>query len=412
MISSHHKSISDILTRGAVHPFPARMAPGIALELISTRSESIRVLDPMTRYGTVLAVARQYGHQATGVDIDPLATLIAKVWTTAVEKNEVEYRAVVVLARAKKIATEMSAKEAYPAVADLETKQFLRYWFDAQNRVQLTALSLCISRVKNSKIRDVLWCAFSRLIISKQSGASLAMDLSHSRPHKVFSRAPIKPFDKFLSMVNLVVRNCISHDRYNRGPATRIILGDARALPLEATSIDLTLTSPPYLNAIDYIRCSKFSLVWMGHNVDSLRLLRSSSVGCEVGQKEERGVVVAEKVLKKLRLNSKLTSRKISILRRFVNDMYISISEVERVLKPSGNAVYVVGENTIEGVYIRNSKIVEEVAKSVGLSLIDRRSRTLPANKRYMPAPESTKWKNQSTMNVRMRKEVVLGFEK
>jgi hypothetical protein len=27
--------------------------------------------------------------------------------------------------------------------------------------------------------------------------------------------------------------------------------------------VDFVITSPPYLNAIDYVRCSKFTLVWM-----------------------------------------------------------------------------------------------------------------------------------------------------
>jgi hypothetical protein len=35
--------------------------------------------------------------------------------------------------------------------------------------------------------------------------------------------------------------------------------------------VDLIFTSPPHLNAIDYLRCSKFSLVWMGHSIAALR---------------------------------------------------------------------------------------------------------------------------------------------
>src|SRR3954453_19652745 len=107
------------------------------------------------------------------------------------------------------------------------------------------------------------------------------MDLSHSRPHRAFKRAPIKPFQKFLAAVDLVVNNCVRQNEPNRGPAPRLYLGDARALPVRSASIDLVLTSPPYLNAIDYIRCSKFSLVWMGHSIEELRNIRGRSVGTE-----------------------------------------------------------------------------------------------------------------------------------
>ena len=34
-------------------------------------------------------------------------------------------------------------------------------------------------------IRDCLWLALSRIIVTKHVGATLAWDVSHSRPHKV-----------------------------------------------------------------------------------------------------------------------------------------------------------------------------------------------------------------------------------
>ena len=57
-----------------IHPFPARMAPEIALDCIpvAERGNGKRILDPMCGSGTVLSVASQRGHHATGIDLDPL----------------------------------------------------------------------------------------------------------------------------------------------------------------------------------------------------------------------------------------------------------------------------------------------------------------------------------------------------
>ena len=257
MICSHNKTIYEILGRESVHPFPARMAPGIALEAIADAKKPLRVLDPMMGSGTVLAVARSKGHWAIGIDIDPLAVLISRVWTTAVYVDEVRDKAVEVLRRARETFATLATRDAYPRPADQQTHRFVAYWFDDYARRQLASLAIAISRVRDRKIRDVLWCGFSRLIISKQSGASLAMDLSHSRPHKCFKRAPTKPFRRFLSAVDRVVENCIDGRTKGRGPSPCIHEGDARRLPLSDASIDLVLTSPPYLNAIDY-RCHIF----------------------------------------------------------------------------------------------------------------------------------------------------------
>ena len=188
------------------------------------------------------------------------------------------------LSRARVVFSTLATRDAYPRQADEETRQFVRYWFDDYARRQLASLATAIDRVRDEAVRNVLWCSFSRLIITKQSGASLAMDLAHSRPHKSFERAPTKPFRKFLAAVHRVIENCIDKNSSNRGPATRILEGDARNLPLADASVDLVLTSPPYLNAIDYMRCSKFSLVWMGHSISGLRKIRTDSVGSEASK--------------------------------------------------------------------------------------------------------------------------------
>ena len=74
------KSVYEILGRHSVHPFPARMAPGLALDLIAECRSPLRILDPMSGSGTVLAVAQSKGHHAVGVDLDPLAdTHIARL---------------------------------------------------------------------------------------------------------------------------------------------------------------------------------------------------------------------------------------------------------------------------------------------------------------------------------------------
>ena len=57
MVKLHKKTIYEALGRDSVHPFPARMAPGIALEVISEARKSLRVLDPMVGSGTVIALA-------------------------------------------------------------------------------------------------------------------------------------------------------------------------------------------------------------------------------------------------------------------------------------------------------------------------------------------------------------------
>lgn len=409
MLTSHSKTIAQILGRSPIHPFPARMAPGIALDAIGRDSGPLTVLDPMAGSGTVLAVASANGHRAIGFDLDPLSVLLANVWTRHADSRRAEREAHFVLERANARFRLLSAKNAYPKRADEETRSFLRYWFDPIARRQLTALSRAIECVAHRPTRDLLWCGFSRLIITKSAGASRAMDLSHSRPHRAFKTGPIRPFDRFLEMVRIVAENCPE----SPAPSTQtpvVKRGDARRLGLPSASVDLVLTSPPYLNAIDYMRCSKFSLVWMGFSVEAIRQIRGNSVGAEAAlQDASRSAWVGE-VLRGLNLAPPLSSRHSGLLARYVWDMGKALNEASRVLRAGGRAVYVVGDSTIKGTFVRNSAIVSSAALASGLRVTSRHVRTLPSNRRYLPPPRAGG--SSASMDGRMRREVVVVLEK
>ena len=406
---NQQKNIFDVLGRHPVHPFPARMAPGIALDALAKRRRPLRVLDPMMGSGTVLAVARAKGHKAIGADLDPLAVLMAKVWTRSVDKKRTIKKSKKVLARAKSLFKDLPQARAYPQRTDKETRRFIRYWFDVYARKQLASLALVISRVRDRQVRDVLWCSFSRLIITKNAGASLAMDLSHSRPHREYTQAPIKPFNRFIPTVEAVVSNCLVRGTAS-GPAPMATCGDARKLDLDDSSIDLVLTSPPYLNAIDYIRCSKFSLVWMGHTTSELRKIRGEGVGAELACSEATKSQITKDVIKELQLTPQLSDRNQAILAHYVWDMHKALGETARVLKSQGRAIYVVGDSTVRGTFIRNSDIISAVAQRQGLRLLSKHSRALPANRRYLPPPQVRK--GSALLNSRMRREVILVFVK
>src|SRR6266566_3459117 len=387
MLESHNKTIFEILGRHPIHPFPARMAPGIALEAIGDSKTPLRVFDPMVGSGTVLAVARAKGHRAFGVDLDPLAVLLAGVWTRTVDAEKVTDKATEVLDRARSSFKCLSSGQAYPPTVDEATRKFIQYWFDEYARRQLAALSAAIGRVHDEATRDALWCGFSRLIITKSAGASLAMDLSHSRPHRKFTCAPVKPFNRFISAVEVVVSNCPQFGSEAVGPAAIVKQGDARKLSVEKGSIDLVLTSPPYLNAIDYMRCSKFSLVWMGYSVNELREIRRESVGTEASSAQAVEAEWVKSLIKQLGLKPALGSRDAALLAQYVWDMGGALAEVSRILRLGGRAVYVVGDSTVRGTFVRNSEIVAAVAEEHGLKFHSRHSRALPDNRRYLPPP-------------------------
>lgn len=399
--------MSNRLNIQPIHPFPARMAPTIVWDSLPSHGSPLVVLDPMTGSGTTLVSARAKGHQAIGCDTDPLALLIARAWCSAFDPDQLRYRADLVLKRAKKLCDRFSSTEAYPSNIDIETRNFIDFWFDNRNKSQLTALSTSISRIHNPNEKTLLWCAFSRMIITKKIGVSLAMDVSHSRPHRKYTSAPISPFTSFLSSVEYIAKKSPFYKGQSESPQAIIRHGDARDLPFNDNCADMVITSPPYLNAIDYIRGHKLSLVWMGYSIATLRNIRSANIGSEIsGGYAKLDNIPA--IIKQMCDFQKLDQRQRGMVIRYMQDMDRALAECRRVLKKGGKAVFVIGDSSIRGVFIQNSIGLKHLALTNGFQLLTESIRSLPGNRRYLPPPNAES--SGTKMQGRMREEVVLTF--
>jgi len=384
-----------------LHPFPARMAPQLATEALNTDNAApLRVLDPMCGSGTVLYEAQRMGHQAIGFDSDPLAVLLSRALLSRVSVDELRQVGSEVLSDARS-----AADSSEPSWPDNKTKQFVEYWFDDEAIRQMRALARSIaSKGAATPIQLLLWCAFSRMVIVKAGGVSRAMDLSHSRPHRVYEEGPSRPFERYSREIELVASR--SHKLWSNVDIAfkgAICRADARALPVADKSIDSIVTSPPYLNAIDYIRTSKFTLVWLGYPISVLSHIRSGLVGTDSG----RGVELSDQVpWHRFGALEDLQARYQRVVARYVDDIKAVIDEASRVLRRGGSMSLVIGNCALRGIYIQNAEIVKWAMELNGIQVLSESCREIPDNRRYLPPPPET------TAPTRLRQEIVINANK
>jgi hypothetical protein len=351
------------------------------------------------------------GHNAIGFDMDPLAVLMSKVSTTPVLASDFFKELKEVTERAKSLRPH---DVLLPWIdEDAETREFVSYWFAKQQRDDLRRLAFVLYErsakrfgARRRAITDVLRLSLSRIIVTKDKGASLGRDISHSRPHRVSLTSDYDVFQGFESAAQKIIDRLVAPSVVERTNKAMVSIGDVRSLALDDGSVDVVITSPPYLNAIDYLRGHRLALVWLGFTLGELRLIRSESIGAERAPGDRYDGNIIDKAAAAMCDRDMLDARRAAMVTRYAGDLLKMCKEIVRVLKLGGTATFVVGNSCLKDVFIQNSKGVVQCAALVGLQLRDERERELPVRSRYLPLMGT------GHLSKRMRTESVMTFER
>jgi len=395
------------------HSFPAKFPPQLPRLFIENLTyPGELVLDPMSGSGTTIVEALSAGRLGLGFDIDPLALLIGKVKSTPLNPASVELEARrVVQAAELSLMHRLKIEKELEKKFDPQTKKFIDYWFTDETQIELIALLLQIEKVEDPDIKDFLKLAFSAIIVTKSGGVSLAWDLGHTRPHRLNQGKSKKYKAAIPEFERRAIRNIESlvDDNPSIGEG-RVQFGNAENLPLDEESVDLIITSPPYAsNAIDYMRAHKFSLVWLGMEVNNLTALRSTYIGSDkvTGYKFETLPSLTQEIISRI---AALDAKKGFVLRRYFSEMTRVLKEMQRVLKPGKVAIVVVGSSVMRGIDTETDRCLAEIGESLNFPCAGIGLRLLDRDRRMMPT--STKSRADSQIENRMHREFVLAFLK
>ena len=392
-----------------VHAFAAKFPPQLPAAFIrGLTSPGDIVLDPMMGSGTTVVEAFIEGRQGVGLDIDPLALRLGRVKTMPLDTdnlreagNKVILRANTLMSNGKTIEQNLSKR------FDARTKAFIDYWFLPSTQRELMALVLALQNVTDTSTRRFLELTFSSVIVTKSGGVSRARDLAHSRPHLDATKIPKNALEQFAFRLR---KNLASIAQLKTNGITAVPLaGDARSMPFGDGVIDLVVTSPPYANAIDYMRAHKFSLVWFGESVADLSKLRAEYIGSErVGHTQY--AVLPDKPEGIIRQLAERDNSKATILRKYFAEMKIVLNEMYRVLRVDSAAIVVVGTSVMRGLDVQTHYCLADIAAEAGFDVVGVAQRVLDRNKRMMPARFGKK--TDSIIEQRMHEEYVLGLLK
>jgi DNA modification methylase len=343
------------------------------------------ILDPFAGVGTTLTEGVMHGYNVVGFEINPYAYLACRVKLNGHNLDVKQVRKE--LDRFLKYYQKRVDDPEYSARSE-EPKGFgtrVPFYSPKVERKVLIFFDF-LPNINNLEIRDLFKLAFGAVMVGFSNYSyepSLGRKASSGRPDVLDAEVQEIIADKIKTMISDIEEFDELHAETVKKPNIRIFNETFfNAMNFcENSSIDLVVTSPPYLNNYHYLRNTRPQMHWLQ--------LRSSDEECKAIEHSSFGKFwqtvrdeqQIDPIFKLERLDRKLeTLRQINPEKRtyggagwanyaatYFNDSYRFCEVLTKILKSGGKAIVVIGNSILQGVEIKTDEIFAEIGEMTGL---------------------------------------------
>jgi len=165
--------------------------------------------------------------------------------------------------------------------------------------------------------------------------------------------------------------------RENPEAYLRLALSDARHQPVESNSVDMVITSSPYVTSYEYADLHQLSTIWLDF-AESLSEYRKAFIGTSYKRYENPVLksLIAQNIKEKMSAVDMKIAKEIEA---FFVDMQSVIEESYRILKVGGCAAFVIGNTKLRGIEIQNAEAFAECMQLAGFRLERVIAREIPS---------------------------------
>ncbi|MFA5400315.1 MAG: DNA methyltransferase [Dehalococcoidia bacterium] len=346
------------------------------------------VLDPFSGVGTTLVEATKLGYESVGFEINPFAALACRVKAGA---------GIVVVENLKAEIEKFQAFYIENSTNGYRPKRKPPTGFKTRAQFYSTAILNkvllswdFIDSITNGILMDMFRLAFASTMIT-YSNYSYEPSLGRRTSAGKSEIEDYPVGEKLLSKLREMLEDVVwLQENAARKNVSSKIVNDSffnYQKYLDSSSIDLIVTSPPYLNNYHYNRNTRPQLYWLSYaeNPQDMKPLEDSNFGKYWQTVREQQLVPLKFTLPNTDIVEKLEAlRKINCDKgiyggngwanyaaTYFNDCQRFSQAIRCLLKPGGTALVVIGNSILQGLEIPTDEYFGKIAERNGLELVE-----------------------------------------
>ena len=325
--------------------------------LASIGKNHLNVLDPFMGSGTTAVETVISGNNPYGLEMDPFARMVAEVSSTIFSKSE--------QTEIKNVLTTLIDNWKTYEEAEIPNLTGIKRWFKKEDLSYLLKLKSAIISIVPKNYQPFFMVTYADAIkpVSLIERQSLKPYISTKYPKetKDVESSFLYSFDVHFAAMQEMLSS--------KKTARRIswIGDDATTNNKKKPIIDIAISSPPYINALDYTRCIKVESAFCGTIDNNIAYkLREKQVGHERRRAQDIFEVVKNYFTPYYDKIVDSDKQRALTCQAYFNDMYKNLKCVYNVLRKHGEYHVIIGDNTIKGVEIPTHEVIRQLALEVG----------------------------------------------
>ena len=329
------------------------------------------ILDPFTGCGTVQVQSKLNGYSSFGTELNPLLKFIADTKLNSWKVSPVKLL---------KVFNNMKFDNPSNAPSFLKSdKQFSPEVL--KNLEELKGGIDNLSRKVEPQIIDLLNLAFSSILVDV-SNLKRSPCLGYAKNKKVDSHAPYVLMNQKVHQIAEDLE--IIQKEYSDFILTNSQVELANAMEFRhKNKFDLVITSPPYMNGLDYVINYKIEMGWLNF-ADSQSILKQVKDEMVVCDNVSKGLIkkfrpiYTNKWLEEIKENIAANIEKRGkyrrtdmpyIVHKYFDDMFRVFEKVTPRIKPKGRFILVVGDSLIADVYVPTDLLLARIGNDLGMKI-------------------------------------------